>query len=221
MVKGFQFIKKIGGVEEYFFKKNGLRVLVKEDHSTPIVGFNITYLVGGRNEHVGCTGSTHILEHMLFKGSNNFDGKKNKLIMNLLEDVGAKINATTSLDRTNYYALVPSEHLELVIRAEADRMRGALLPKEEWAKEMTVVRNEFERDENDPGSAVYKELLQSAYQAHPYHHGVIGWLDDIENATVEKLREFYDKFYWPNNAVVMIVGDSTVKKSLGLVSKYY
>lgn len=121
-----------------------------QDHSAPVVTFMVTYRVGSRNEATGRTGATHLLEHLMFKGSRNFNREKGNGIWEVLQSLGAVINATTWLDRTNYFELVPANHLERAIEIEADRMRELLLRDEDRQPEMTVVRNEFERGENDP-----------------------------------------------------------------------
>ncbi len=217
----FAFVKSLGGISEYELKSNGLRVLHMEDKSAPVVVVNITYHVGSRNEAVGYTGSTHILEHLLFQGTKKFNKENGNSIWNLLESVGAEINGTTWFDRTNYYELVPKESADIALSLEADRMRFALLKKEYLDTEMTVVRNEFERGENSPREALEKALWASAFEAHPYHHPTIGWKSDIENITIERLRQFYDTFYHPNNATLTIIGDIEVKDALAKVKKYF
>jgi len=124
-VSGYDYIKSSGGIDEYLLKKNGLKVLLMEDHSAPVVTFMVTYHVGSRNEAVGHTGSTHLLEHLMFKGSRRFNKDNGKPIWTMLQNVGAQINATTWLDRTNYFELLPSEHLERAVQIEADRMQNA------------------------------------------------------------------------------------------------
>ncbi len=220
-IPGFRFIRTLDGINEYLLVKNGLRVLIVPDHSVPVAACMVTYHVGSRNEVAGYTGSTHILEHLLFKGSKRFDARKGRDVWKLLETKGARINATTWLDRTNYYEVVPRERLRTAIELEADRMRHAILRAGDLASEMTVVRNEFERGENDPTEALDKHIWATAYLAHPYHHSTIGWKSDIEGATIERLREFYDTFYWPNNATVSIIGDIDVREVLGYVRKYF
>jgi len=217
----FEFVKSSGGIDEYRLKSNDLSVLLMEDHSAPVVTFMVTYHVGSRNEAVGYTGSTHILEHMMFKGSKNFNKENGKPIWTVLQDVGAQINASTWMDRTNYFELLPSEHLERAIAIEADRMRNALIRDEDRQPEMTVVRNEFERGENSPYQALDKLIWATAYQAHPYHHSTIGWRSDIENVPTERLKEFYDTFYWPNNATVTIIGDFQKANAFQLIRKYF
>jgi len=218
---GFDFIKSSGGIEEFKLKSNGLTVLVLEDHSAPVATFMVTYHVGSRNEAIGHTGSTHLLEHLMFKGSRNFNKEKGTAIWNELQNIGAQINATTWNDRTNYFEVVPSKHLERAIAIEADRMRFAFLRDEDRQPEMTVVRNEFERGENNPFDVLDKNIWASAYQAHPYHHSTIGWRSDIENVSTERLQEFYHTYYWPNNATVSVIGDFTKEETLGLINKYF
>lgn len=219
--KLYKFIKNSGGISEYLLKKNGLTVLLMEDHFAPVVTFMVTYRVGSRNEAVGHTGSTHLLEHLMFKGSEKFNKEKGNPIWVELQNIGAVVNASTWLDRTNYFELLPSEHLERAIAIEADRMRRAFLRDEDRQPEMTVVRNEFERGENDPFDVLDKNIWATAYQAHPYHHSTIGWRSDIENVSTERLREFYNTFYFPNNATVTIIGDFEVNTALKLVLNHF
>jgi zinc protease len=181
----------------------------------------VTYRVGSKNEVTGTTGATHLLEHLMFKGSTNFNRDKGNSVDQLLSKTGAQYNATTYLDRTNYYATLGNEHLATAVAMEADRMRNLFLREEDRRPEMTVVRNEFERGENSPFQALIKEIFQAAYVAHPYHHSTIGWRSDIEKVSIEKLREFYDTFYWPNNATVSIIGDFAPAEALALVKKFY
>ncbi len=218
---GFKEVKKEGGITEYQLEKNGLTVLLLEDHSAPVLTFMVTYRVGSRNEVTGTTGATHILEHLMFKGTEKFNKQNGGHIDSQLGNIGARLNATTWMDRTNYYESIPSDYLELAINIESDRMRNLRLRKEDKESEMTVVRNEFERGENSPFSALNTEVWATAFQAHPYHHNTIGWRSDIENVPMEKLRAFYDTFYWPNNATVTVIGDFTTETALKLIDKYY
>jgi len=217
----FEFVKESGGIEEYRCTLNDLSVLLLEDHSAPVATFMVTYNVGSRNEATGHTGSTHILEHMMFKGSKNFNKENGNQIWTVLQDTGATINATTWLDRTNYFELLPSEHLGKAIAIEADRMRNLLIKDEDRQSEMTVVRNEFEGGENDPFEGLNKNIWATAYQAHPYHHNTIGWRSDIEGVPTERLKDFYDTFYWPNNATVTIIGDFKKEEVLQMILDNY
>jgi len=181
----------------------------------------VTYLVGSRHEAVGHTGATHLLEHLMFKGSKRFPNKKGVSALDRLGEKGALVNATTWLDRTNYYEVLPKEHVEFAVRLEADRMRHAVITKKDLTEEMPAVRSEYARGENDAIEALDKHIWANAYLAHPYHHSTIGWLSDIENVSAERLKEFYDTYYWPNNATVTIVGDVTRDDALALIQKYF
>ena len=220
-VEGFSYVKSLGGFDEYRLESNGLQVLLMPDHSAPVITFMVTYRVGSRNEVTGTTGSTHLLEHLMFKGSVNFNKEKGTKVDQILDPIGAINNATTSVDRTNYYETFGSEHLPVVVAMEADRMRNLLLREDDRRPEMTVVRNEFERGQNSPITALFLELGTYAYIAHPYHHATIGWRSDIEKVSIEKLREFYDTYYWPDNATVTVIGDLDSASTLGLIKKFY
>ena len=203
----FEFVEVSGGIEAYRMKSNGLQVLMLPQTVVPVVTFMITYLVGSRNETTGLTGATHMLEHLMFKGTEKFNKQKGTSIFQVLQRVGAQLNATTWLDRTNYYELLPSEHLGLAIEIEADRMRNALITEEDVAQEKKVILNEMDRGENDPVRNLFHAVWSTAFWAHPYHHPTIGWRSDVEHMTAEELRQFYDTYYWPNNATVSIIGD--------------
>jgi zinc protease len=219
--EGFTHVRTLGGISEYTLDQNGLQVLLLPDPSTPTVTFMITYRVGSRHEVTGTTGATHLLEHLMFKGTPAYNREKGNSVDQFLERVGAHFNATTWLDRTNYYATVGRDHLEGYLAIEADRMRNLWLREEDRRPEMTVVRNEFEMGENNPIQALDKEIVAAAYVAHPYHHSTIGWRSDIENVPIEKLRAFYDTFYWPDNSTVTLIGDFDPATALGLVRRYY
>lgn len=218
---GFTFVKTLGGISEYTLNSNGLQVLVLPEHSAPVATFMVTYRVGSRNEVTGTTGATHLLEHLMFKGTPNFNREKGNSVDQLLEKVGAVYNATTWMDRTNYFANLGKAHLEAYVAIESDRMRNLWLRDSDRKPEMTVVRNEFEIGENNPIQALDKEISAAAFTAHPYHHSTIGWRSDIENVPIEKLKQFYDTFYWPDNATVTIIGDVEPAAALALVKKYY
>ncbi len=218
---GFTHIKTVQGISEYRLDANGLTVLLLPDHSAPAVTMMVTYRVGSRNESYGTTGATHLLEHLMFKGTHEHNRDLGTGYDQLLEKTGAITNATTSLDRTNYFQTIGSQDLPLAIMLEADRMRNLRLREDDRRPEMTVVRNEYERGENNPAQALAKEIWATAFLAHPYHHSTIGWRSDFEKVPIEKLKEFYDTFYWPNNATVTIIGDFDPAEALKLVKKYY
>lgn len=219
--QNFSKVQELGGIEEYKLDKNGLSVLLMEDHSAPVVTVMVTYNVGSRNEVTGTTGATHLLEHLMFKGTDKYNRADGTGMDAMLQNRGALLNATTWLDRTNYFENLPSEHLELALDIEADRMRNLWLRDEDRKPEMTVVRNEFERGENSAFGSLNKAIWQTAIVAHPYHHSTIGWRSDIEGVPIEKLREFYDTFYWPNNATVTVIGDFDKNKALDLIDQYF
>jgi len=217
----FTKIQELDGIEEYLYTPNGLNILLVQDNSAPVVTVQIVYHVGSKNEVPGNTGSTHLLEHLMFKGTPTFNKRNGTAIFNVLQGMGAQMNATTWNDRTNYFQTIPSDKIETALHIEADRMRNSLLLKEDKDAEMTVVRNEFERGENDPGSVLNKEMWATAYMAHPYHHSTIGWRSDIENMPIEVLRDFYNTYYWPDNATLTIIGDFQKEKLFDLIDKYF
>lgn len=217
----FTKIKSGGGFTEYRLDSNGLQVLLMPERSSPTLTFMVTYRVGSRNEVTGTTGATHILEHLMFKGTRKYNRDLGKSLDQQIDKIGGTNNATTWFDRTNYYEIIGSDHLELAADIEADRMRNLRLLDEDRRPEMTVVRNEFERGENDPFNALMKEIFSAAYVAHPYHHDTIGWRSDIEGVPIEKLRDFYNTFYWPDNATVTVIGDFDPAAALEIIKKYF
>ncbi len=212
--------KDVSGIHE-FVLGNGLRVLHRENTAAPAVAVCVVYHVGSRNEAVGHTGSTHILEHLLFKDSKHFNKKNGKEPSRYLEWFGAIWNANTWTDRTSYYELMPKEHVDEALAVQADRMRNSLFSGSDLAQEMTVVRNEYERGRNNPFELLDEEMWATAFMAHPYHHPTIGWKEDIECATVEKLREFYDRFYYPDNATLILIGDLPLLRAKRSAEKYF
>ncbi|WP_303315317.1 pitrilysin family protein [Flavivirga abyssicola] len=217
----FSKVKELGGIEEYLYAPNGMKMLLLQDNSAPVVTVQIVYHVGSKHEVTGNTGSTHLLEHLMFKGTNKFNKRKGTSIDSKLNSIGARMNATTWNDRTNYYETIPSDKIEVALEIEADRMRNSLLLKEDKDAEMTVVRNEFERGENNPNSVLSKEVWATAYMAHPYHHSTIGWRSDIEKMPIEVLRKFYNTYYWPDNATLTIIGDFQKESLFKSVDKYF
>lgn len=217
---GIRKISEVKNVHEYQLR-NGLKVLLMENHSAPVTTFLVLYKVGSRNEGVGYTGATHFLEHMLFKGTKKHNPDTGNGIDDLLTQIGAYWNATTWFDRTSYFEVVPCEFLDMCVKLEADRMRNLLLRQSDRDSEMSVVRNELERGENYPEEALEKELYAVAFREHPYHHPTIGWRSDVEGVALERLREFYDTFYWPNNATVILLGDFEHESALRMIHKHY
>lgn len=215
------FVREVGGIREFHVAANDLQVLLVRDDSAPVVTVMTTYHVGSRNEVVGTTGATHILEHLFFKGTERFNRDRGTSLDQLLDRVGANNNATTGNDRTNYFVDAPSDQLPLVCDILADHMRHLRLREEDRAPEMTVVRNEFENGENSPWMALNKAIWAAAFTTHPYHHPVIGWRSDIEGVPIEKLRAFHDTFYWPNNCTLTIAGNFTEAAALDCVRRHF
>jgi zinc protease len=217
----FELVQEKAGFREFRLKSNGLSVLLLQNRVSPVVTFAVVYHVGSRNEAVGHTGATHLLEHLMFKGTPEFDRARGTAVAAVLDALGARFNATTWFDRTNYYETIPSDKLDVAVRIESSRMRQALLRDEDRVPEMTVVRNEFERGENSPFQVLYKHTFATAFREHPYHHPTIGWRSDIEEVSTERLREFYDTFYHPNNATAMVIGDFDEADTLALLAKEF
>jgi len=198
---------------------NGLKIVVKEDHRSPVVISQIWYKAGSIDELNGTTGVAHVLEHMMFKGTKNISsGEFSKKIA----AVGGRDNAFTSRDYTGYFQQLHKSKLALAMKLEADRMRNLILTKEEFAKEIKVVMEERRlRTDDQPHALVYEKMMSVAYQSHPYRRPIIGWMNDLENMTVGDAQEWYDRWYAPNNAVLVLVGDVDPKEVYSLAQKYY
>ena len=207
----------IEGVTEYRLD-NGLRVLALPEPSADTVTVHIVYLVGSRHEGYGEKGMAHLLEHMLFKGS-----KRHPRIKEEFAQHGARWNGSTGPDRTNYFETVPAGagNLDWALGLEADRMLNSFIAKADLDSEMTVVRNEFEMGENNPGSVLYQRMQRLAYSWHNYGYSVIGARSDIENVPIERLRAFYRTWYRPDNAVLIVAGRIDEARALQLVEKHF
>ena len=184
---------------------NGLRVLVLEDHRSPIVSVQVWYKVGSRNERPGATGLAHFLEHMMFKGTPTH-GKGE--FARLVERNGGQDNAFTAQDVTSYFVNIAADKVDLVLRLEADRMRHLLLdPKEIDSERQVVMEERRTRTEDDADGLLSEELSAIAFKAHPYRWPIIGWMEEINRINPPELRAFYDTYYVPNNAILAVVGD--------------
>lgn len=206
---------------EKYTLPNGLEVILREDHTTPVVGVNLWYKVGSKNEKLGRTGFAHLFEHLMFEGSQH---QKDKYITPM-EKVGAQINGSTNEDRTNYYETVPSNALELALWAEADRM-GFLLPALTQARldgQRGVVKNERrQRVDNQPyGQSMEKILELVNPPGHPYHHSVIGSMADLSAASLSDVQAFFRTYYTPNNASLCLAGDFDPAAAKRLIAKYF
>ncbi len=207
----------VEGITEYALE-NGMRVLLFPDPSRERVTVNITYLVGSRHEGYGETGMAHLLEHMLFKGSPTYTDP-----WKLLQDHGADFNGTTWYDRTNYYETMPAsdENLAWGIAFEADRMVNSSIDPKQLAKEFSVVRNEFEMGENYAPGVLDERILSTAFLWHNYGKSTIGSRSDIENVPTERLRAFYEKYYQPDNAVLVVAGAFEEERALELITEHF
>ena len=205
-------------VEKYTLK-NGLTVILAEDHSVPMISYHTWYRVGSRDEGPGVTGAAHMLEHMMFKGAKKYSGKE---FDQILHQNGIVNNAFTSNDYTGFYENLPSSKLELIMDMEVDRMRSLTLKPEDLKSELQVVGEERRwRVDNNPGGLLREMIFANVFKLHPYTWPVIGYMTDIQAYTVEKLQKFYDTFYVPNNAVLVISGDFEPNKTKALIEKYY
>ena len=212
--------KKLGSIEgltEYQLD-NGLKVVIFPEPSKDKITVNMTILVGSRHEGYGEAGMAHLLEHMLFKPTPGHPRPDQEL-----QARGADYNGTTWVDRTNYYETLPAgdDNLEWAIGYEADRLVNCPIKAEDLASEMTVVRNEFEMGENNAKGVLEQRMFATAYEWHNYGKSTIGNRADIERVPVENLRDFYKKFYRPDNAVLFIGGRLDEAKTLSLVEKYF
>jgi zinc protease len=184
---------------------NGLRILLQEDHRSPVASFQVWYRVGSRDERVGLTGLSHYLEHMMFKGTPTYGPR---VYSKLIETVGGQDNAFTSRDVTAYHVTVAATQLDLALELESDRMRHLLLdPREVEAERKVVMEERRTRTEDDPVGALAELFNTVAFVVHPYRLPTIGLAQDIERLTAADLRTWYDAYYQPNNAIVVVVGD--------------
>jgi len=207
----------VEGITEYRLQ-NGLRVLMFPDNSKQTITVNVTYMVGSKHENYGETGMAHLLEHLVFKGT-----PKHPNIPQELTSHGAQPNGSTWLDRTNYFETfnATEENLKWALDLEADRMVNSYIAKKDLDSEMTVVRNEFESGENDPGSVLEERVTSTAFLWHNYGKSTIGSKADLENVPIDRLQAFYKKNYQPDNAVLTVAGKFDEAKTLELVNQYF
>lgn len=198
---------------------NGMKVLVQEDHRAPVAVSQVWYRVGASDEHSGITGISHLLEHMMFKGTEKYPAGR---FSEIIAANGGQENAFTGQDYTAYYQFLGSDRLEIAFELEADRMRNLALPQEEFDKELEVVKEErLMRTDDAPESLTYERFNAVAFLNSPYHHPVVGWMEDLNTMEVGDLREWYQHFYSPNNATLVVVGDVEPKAIFALAKKYF
>lgn len=204
---------------EKFQLKNGLTVLVHEDHTLPIITYQQWFRVGSRDEKPGRTGLAHFFEHLMFKGTEKFPGKD---FDRMIQANGGVNNAFTTRDYTGYYINLPSSKLELAIDIESDRMRNLLFDPKEVQSEREVVKEERRyRVENSVYGILDEAIFKTVFKVHPYRWPVIGYMADLNAATIDDMKEFYRVYYAPNNAVVVIAGDVNTSEVKALMEKYY
>lgn len=198
---------------------NGLKVIVKEDHRAPVVVSQIWYKVGSSYEYGGLTGISHVLEHMMFKGTPNHPpGEFSRLIA----EHGGRENAFTAQDYTAYFQQLERSRLPIAFALEADRMRHLTLDAGEFAKELQVVKEERRlRTDDNPQALTWEAFSAAAWQVSPYRHPIIGWMNDLENLAVTDLRQWYQTWYAPNNATLVVVGDVTPQEVFALAERHY
>lgn len=212
------FTKSSDGVTEYNFE-NGLKLLVKEDHRAPVVVSQVWYKVGASYEYDGVTGISHALEHMMFKGTEKHaPGEFSRII----SENGGRDNAFTGPDYTAYFQTLEKSRLPISFELEADRMRSLTLPEEEFLKEIEVVKEERRmRTEDKPQSFAYEVAMATAFQTSPYRQPVIGWMADLDSMNIQDLKDWYQMWYAPNNATIVVVGDVVPDEVYELARKYF
>ena len=204
---------------EKFTLDNGMTVLISEDHSAPVVTYQVWRKVGSKNERPGITGISHLCEHMMFKGSKNVGPEEHSRI---IQANGGIDNAGTSFDYTMYWERIANDKLELAINLEAERQKYLNPTQETFSSEREVVKEERRMGvDNSPYGLLFEQILNSTFAAHPYHWHVIGFMSDLDNITLNDLKEYYRVYYAPNNATAVIVGDVNPKEVMKLMHKYY
>jgi zinc protease len=198
---------------------NGLTVILSEDHSTPIVHLSLAYHVGSKNERPGRTGFAHLFEHMMFKGSRNVEPEAHT---SFISSIGGQTNAYTTEDETVFWETVPAQYLPLVLWLEADRMATLRISESTFVNEREVVKEERRmRVDNQPYGRLNEIIYDHAFKVHPYKHPTIGSLADLEAASIEDVRDFYQTFYVPENATLTMVGDFETANAKALVQQYF
>jgi len=198
---------------------NGLRVIVKPDRRAPVAVSMVWYRIGSVDEQNGATGVAHVLEHMMFKGTKTVPAGE---FSRLIAAAGGRDNAFTSRDYTGYFQTLQKSALPLSFRLEADRMANLVLSPEEFAKEIKVVMEERRwRTDDRPQSVMFERLLATALTAHPYRNPVIGWMNDLENLSIDDTKRFYELWYAPNNATVVVVGDVVPEEVFALAEQHF
>lgn len=219
---GVSFVTEEGGISEYLLKANSLRILLVPDPAARAVVVLQHVHVGSRHEGAGNTGYSHLLEHMLFKGTPSHNAALGNSYDDFMKPLGGVYNATTWLDRTNYYSKVPTASLGELLAHEADRLRNGIIIDADLVTEMPVVVDEFDRGANDPSQVLDKQMTATAFTEHPYKVDTIGAKSEVIRVTAAQLKEkLYDVYYWPNNTTLIVVGGFDVEEALTLIVKNY
>ena len=198
---------------------NGMKVLVKEDHRAPVVVSQIWYKVGSSYEDNGITGVSHVLEHMMFKGTEKHGAGE---FSRIIAENGGSENAFTGRDYTAYFQQLEKSRLPISFQLEADRMRNLTLPQEEFSKEVEVVMEERRlRTEDNPSALTVEQFYATAFVSSPYHNPIIGWMNDLKNLNVDDLKTWYGRWYAPNNATLVVVGDVEAQAVFELAEQYF
>lgn len=220
-------LSEAGGMREKVFEAvlpNGLKVILLENHRAPLVTFQIWYRVGSRNEEWGKTGLSHLLEHMMFKGTEKYGPEE---FSRIVQEHGGNTNAFTSWDYTAYYETLSADRVQIAMDLESDRMQNLVLREEDFRTERMVVMEERRlRTEDNPGAVLFEQLGATAFQTQPYHWPIIGWMSDLARLTLDDLKQYYKVYYNPVNAFIVVVGDfkkedllQQIERSFGAIPK--
>jgi zinc protease len=234
---GFEFVQSAHGISEHRLRANGLKVLLMEDRSKPVVTYLQVFKVGSRNEKpsnagntnllkamaglAGTTGATHFLEHLMFKGTDEHNPADGTGVFETFAPLGNVLNATTFFDRTCYFECVAARHLEVCIDIEADRMRNLRFDPALVEAERGVVLEEMGMRGREPDGVMFERMYATAFTEHPYRWMTIGAREDVESMTIAQLKAYYDTFYWPDNCTVVVRGDFNSVDALALIAKHY
>jgi len=212
----------VAGLKEQVFETvlpNGLKVILLENHKAPLVTFQVWYRVGSRNEAWGKTGLSHMLEHMMFKGSEKVGPEE---FSRIIQENGGNDNAFTSHDYTAYFENLSADRVQVAIDLEADRMQNLMLREEDFRTERMVVMEERRlRTDDNPQAVLTEQIMATAFQTHPYHWPIIGWMEDIARFTLEDLKAYYKTYYNPVNAILVVVGDFKKEELLPKIEKTF
>lgn len=202
-----------------FMLKNGMKIIVKEDHRAPTAVHMVWYRVGSMDEVNRTTGVAHVLEHMMFKGTKTL---KPGEFSTRVAALGGRENAFTNKDYTAYFQQIEKSRLEAVMKLESDRMANLVFDADEFSREIRVVMEERRlRTDDQPTAKLYEALNATAFFAHPYHHPIVGWMNDLQNMTVQDAQDWYKKWYGPNNATMVVTGDVDAERVHALAEKYF